>query len=172
VNAAWIRVAAVCVLAASAGCGGSGEPSARAGDAGATVELPADWHATEPYDGNVVDPVTRLVVASAPIAHEPRGCQVSSYRFADDGVALILVEWQGPAVTPGTRFAKRPGRFTSRTLSVRPPPAIECFDGPGGSAQFQDAGHTFGAYVLLGRHAPERLADEARAVLDTLVVDP
>jgi hypothetical protein len=37
--------------------------------------------------------------------------------------------------------------------------------------QFAEGGRTFGAYVLLGREAPEGLADEARAVLDTLIVE-
>jgi len=53
---------------------------------------------------------------------------------------------------------------------MRRPPAIEGFDGPGGSIQFAERGRSFAAYVLLGRKAPTRLAARARAVLDTLRV--
>ena len=50
------------------------------------------------------------------------------------------------------------------------PPAIECFKGSGGSAQFVDGGRSFGAYVLAGLDAPDGRVDEARRVLDTLRV--
>ncbi len=38
--------------------------------------------------------------------------------------------------------------------------------------QFSDAGRMFGAYLLLGPDADPQLADEARAVLETLEVEP
>ena len=37
-------------------------------------------------------------------------------------------------------------------------------------SQWVERGHTFGAYVLLGRKAPAALAARARGVLDTLRV--
>ena len=49
---------------------------------------------------------------------------------------------------------------------------IECFEGSGGTVQFVDGGREFGAYVLLGPDADPALADEARAVLQTLEVEP
>jgi hypothetical protein len=48
---------------------------------------------------------------------------------------------------------------------------IECFDGSGGAVEFEDNGRMFGAYLLLGPNAPASLADEARAVLETLRVE-
>jgi hypothetical protein len=61
--------------------------------------------------------------------------------------------------------------LTPKNLELRQR-AIECFDGPGGSIEFSARRHTFAAYVLLGRRAPARLADQARAVLDTLRITP
>ncbi len=139
----------------------------RVGDAGTTVTLPAGWHTTTANDGAIVDPVTRLVVASSPIRLSQNGCQVA-YAFADDAVALVVVEWNELL----TLAPPRPERFTSRELSVVPPPAIECFDGAGGSVQFVDQGRVFGAYLLVGPAAPESLVVEARRVLDTLEVEP
>jgi hypothetical protein len=153
----------------------SDEPSSptleHVGSAGVTVLLPSRWHTTVPDDGNVTDPVTRIVVASAPIRPEPRGCHVSDYDFPADAVALVVVEWLDPSVAGGTP-PPRPGRFTRAELPLHAAPAIECFDGPGGSAQFVDRGRIFGAYVLLGPDAPDELADAARGVLDSLRVQP
>lgn len=131
-----------------------------------TVALPSGWHTTSWDDGHVVDPLTRVVVASAPISQRATGCQVARYAFADDAVALVVVEWEEPGVVR----RPRPSRFTSAKLPAQPPPAVECFDGPGGTVQFHDGGRAFGAYLLVGREARPELADEARAVLDTLRV--
>lgn len=143
----------------------------RVGSAGVTVELPRGWHTTTPNDGNVTDPVTRLVIASGPIRPEPRGCQVSDYSFPRDAVALIVVEWVDPTVAGG-RPRPTPGRFTRAELPLRTPPAIECFEGPGGSEQFVDRARHFGAYVLLGPDARAEFGDAARTALDTLTVQP
>jgi hypothetical protein len=142
----------------------------RVGSAGITVELPSGWHTTIPDDGNVTNPVTRLVVASGSIHREPRGCQVSDYSFPSDAVELVVVERRDPRVEG--RGAPRPPRFTADDLPLRPPPAIECFDGPGGSAQFIERGRTFGAYILLGPDARAELGEAARVALGTLKVDP
>ena len=75
----------------------------------------------------------------------------------------VIVEWQGVA-NQGAHYAPRPRLFTAKTLPLRAPPAIECFDGPGGSVEFADHGRDFGAYILLGARAPAQLADQARAV--------
>jgi hypothetical protein len=138
---------------------------ATAGEAGVTVRLPRGWHTTRPDDGHVTDPKTRIVASSAPIRPRFVGCQVARYAPPQDGVTLVVVEWEQSDATGG----RRPARLTDRTLPLRSR-AIECFGGAGGSAEFQEAGRVFGAYVLLGRSAPRELADAARAVLDTLVV--
>ena len=153
-----------------------GTPAAqvhRAGSAGVTVELPRTWHSLPipppPPGVRVGDPRTRIVAASGPIIVRARGCDVAAYAFPRTAVAVVVVEWVGR--TPSARWARRPRRFTSKTLRVRPPPAIECWAGAGGSAEFADHGRRFAAYVLLGRAAPRRLAaDRARAVLDSLRV--
>jgi hypothetical protein len=159
-----------------AGCiGADGSPSAaahaRAGSAGVTVELPPGWHSAQPSDlspGQVTDPLNRVVVSSAPVTRRASGCHIADYAPPTDGVALVLVEWQ----RVDGQVPARPPRFDRRTLEIRTPPVIECFDGPGGSAEFRDHGRTFGAYLMLGRSADPALADQALSVLDTLRVEP
>jgi hypothetical protein len=142
-------------------------PTPHPGSAGVTVALPQGWHSiTQVVLPHVTDPVTRIVVASAPIGFADKGC--GTYAFPSTAVAIVVVEWVKLGRT--AHWAPRPRRFTATTLAVRPPPAIECFAGAGGSAQFADHGRHFGAYVLLGTHAPPGLAARARAVLDTLHV--
>lgn len=159
------------VAAALAALTFAGAVQASVGSGGATVVLPKGWQAlaqsTPPPGMRVEEPVTRIVVASASI-YFGKGCNDLDYAFSAAAVALVVVEWVRP--TPGARFAPRPRHFTPTTLPVLKPPAIECFDGPGGSVQFADHGRRFAAYILLGRHAPPRLAERARAVLDTLKV--
>ena len=147
-------------------------PASHAGSAGVTVSLPQGWSSipqmVPPKRTQVGDPVTRIVVASAPIGFDAKGCNVATYAFASTAVALVVVEWVRHYGS--TRWAPRPRRFTAATLPVQAPPAIECFAGAGGSVQFADHGRHFGAYLLLGRHASPALADRARGVLDTLAV--
>jgi hypothetical protein len=115
----------------------------------------------------VGDPVTRVVVASSPIGFSARGCNEAIYAFSGNAVAIVVTEWVRP--TPG-RLPPRPRHFTSKNLPVRPPPAVECWQGPAGGVQFSDRGRRFAAFILLGRHASAGLADRARRLLDTLAV--
>jgi hypothetical protein len=152
---------------------GASSGAHRVGSAGVTIALPKGWHsirmpAKPPPGTPIVDPVTRIVAASGRFDLSKSGCNVAAYRFPSTAVSVVVVEWVRR--TPGAGFPPRPRRFTARTLPVRRPPAIECFDGPGGSAEFADRGRRFAAYVLLGRRAPRRLVVAARAVLDTLRV--
>ena len=39
----------------------------RAGSGGVTVALPPGWHSTKPDQGNITQPLTRIVVSSGPI---------------------------------------------------------------------------------------------------------
>ena len=146
-------------------------PAAHAGGAGVTVSVPQGWSSipqlVPPKGMRVGDPVTRIVVASAPISFG-KGCNVATYAFPSTAVAVVVVEWTQLGRT--ARWAPRPSRFTATTLPVSAPPAIECFAGAGGSVQFADHGRHFGAYLLLGRRASPALADRARGVLDTLTV--
>ena len=149
-------------------------PSAhRIGAGGVTLSLPEGWHTWRPLPGlapAVTDPVTRIVAISAPFHLAQHGCQVAAYAFPRNAVAVVVVEWR--QLGRHERWPPRPPRFTARTLPLHPPPAIECFDGPGGSAEFADHGRHFGAYLLAGRAAPQTLVARARAVLDTLRVTP
>jgi hypothetical protein len=150
-----------------------GQPP-RAGSAGVTVALPPGWHSSRAIQGAVTNPLTRIVVSSGPISASPTSsCQVAAYAFPKTAVAIVVVEWTKPIA--GTALGKeppRPRRFTAKNLELHRPPAIECFDGPGGSIEFSARHHTFAAYVLLGTKAPARLAGRARAVLDTLRIAP
>jgi hypothetical protein len=161
-------VGAGCALAV-ANAAGQASASRRVGGAGVTVALPTDWHAIRllvPTPSmQVGDPVTRIVAASGPVSFG-KGCNDVDYAFPSTAVALVVLEW----VTLTMHLPARPHRFTRKTLPVRPSPAVECFDGPGGSVQFIDHGRRFAAFLLVGRRAAPALADRARAVLDTLRV--
>ena len=166
-----MTLSAIPVALAALGLVGAA-PAPHAGSAGVTVSLPHGWSSipqTVPAAGtHVGDPVTRIVVASAPIGFSAKGCNVATYAFASTAVALVVVEWT--RLGRNARWAPRPRRFTAETLPVQAPPAIECFAGAGGSVQFADHGRHFGAYLLLGKRASPALADRARGVLDTLAV--
>jgi hypothetical protein len=157
------------LLAAFAATGGASLANGRAGSAGVTIRLPRGWHAIPlalPPGMHVdAEPVARIAAASGPISFG--GCGEFPYSFPETAVALVVLEWVRP--TPGV-FPHRPRRFTATALPVHRAPALECFDGPGGSVEFADHGRRFDAFLLLGRHASARLADRARAVLDTLRV--
>lgn len=147
--------------------GSSAAEPGRAGSAGMTVALPAGWHSTGPADGNVIDPLTRIAVSSGPLQARDVPCQIARYAPSPKGVSLVVVEWK----RSDGRRGRRPPRFTWRSLPLQRAPALACHDGPGGSVHFQDRGRLVGAYVLLGRAAPQALADAARRVLGTLVVE-
>src|SRR5262245_24786793 len=110
----------------------------RVGTGGVTVSLPPGWHATKPDQGRITQPLTRLVVSSRPIVARLTGTchvQVSDYTFPATAVAIVVVEWTKPI--DGMKIGigpKRPSRFTSANLPIHPPPSIDCFGGPGGSA--------------------------------------
>jgi hypothetical protein len=147
----------------------------RAGTGGVTVALPPGWHATRAVQGAITNPLTRIVVSSGSIAPRLSGTchtQVADYTFPSTAVAVVVVEWTKPI--GGMRIGigpHRPRRFTAVNLPVVRP-LIECFAGPGNSIQWAERGHSFAAYVMLGRKAPAGLAARARAVLDTLRVSP
>lgn len=175
-----VRVGAITLGALLAVCGcGSAEqagapptppPPVRAGSAGVTVELPPGWHSTAANDSNVIDPLARVVVASSPIQAGFSECQTSAYAFAEDAVALVLVEWWGPADNPGSS-PPRPARLTSELLSIRRG-VHECYPGRSGGLFFSVGDREFGAYVFVGDKAPASLIEDLCAVLDTLEVKP
>jgi hypothetical protein len=112
----------------------------------------------------------RVVAISAPFHFAPAGCQVASFAFPRDAVAVVVVEWV--QLGRHDRWRSRPARFTPTVLPLHPPPTIECFAGPGGSVEFADHSRHFGAYLMAGRAATPALVAQARAVLDTLRVTP
>jgi hypothetical protein len=142
----------------------------RVGSAGVTVALPRSWHslplALPPGLKIDQDPVARIAVSSGPISFG-RGCGDTDYAFPSTAVALVVLEYVRLKTGP---FPPRPQKFTPRNLRLTPSPAIECFNGPAASIEFADHGRRFDVFLLLGRHAPLKLADRARAVLDTLTV--
>ena len=164
---------ATLIVALFTGCGGvrkehsiAPAPDVLAGSGGVAVLLPPGWATSPPNDGPVIDPVTRLAAASGPIEPASTGCSIAAYAFPSDAVAIVLVEWKDPDGNP----PPRPDRFSTNFLPLRDPPTIECFEGRGAAADFTDHGRIFAAYILLGPRAPDRLADQARRVLDTLRV--
>src|ERR687897_2032307 len=104
------------------GCGGDGEmsPSRRAadeaqtrtGDVGVTVELPHGWHAGKPADGNVIDPLTRVVASSAPVRLRQVPCQIARYALrpltsrwssSSGSPAMRRAQSRAPTASPATR---------------------------------------------------------------------
>jgi hypothetical protein len=144
--------------------------SPRVGSAGVTVALPPGWHsvalALPPGLKIDQDPVARIAVSSGPITFG-RGCGDTDYAFPSAAVAFVVLEYVHLKTGP---FPPRPHKFTPKNLRLSRPPAVECFNGPAGSIEFADHGRRFDVFLLLGRRAPARLADRARAVLDTVTV--
>jgi len=161
----------ICAAGALSSKAQGGQPTSRIGWAGVTISLPSGWHslslAVPPAVPIEVDPVARIVAASGPVSFGNHGCGEFPYAFPSTAVAVVVLEWRHRS--KGV-FPRRPARFTSKKLPIQAPPAVECFNGPAGSAEFIDNGRRFDAFLLLGRRASPRLADRARAVLDTLTV--
>ncbi len=170
----YLRLGTSALVALLAAWPADAQPAHRVGQAGITVQLPAGWHSTRPVQGRVTNPLTRIAVSSGPIRPRLTGrcdAQVAGYAFPKTAVAIVAVEWTEPL--GGMKIGvgpRRPRRFTAANLQIRRPPAIECFDGPGGGTEFAEHGRSLAVYVLLGRKAPARLVARARAVLDTLRV--
>jgi hypothetical protein len=166
--------ACLAVASATLVCAGNvaARDQRRVGEHGVTVALPAGWHTTpRPPAGltpSVTDPLTRVVAVSAPFHFASRGCQVAAYAFPRSAVAIVVVEWVG--LGRDDRWASRPRTFSPGALPLHDPPAIECFDGRGGSVEFADHGRRLGAYLLVGTRARSALVMRARQVLDTLRV--
>ena len=140
----------------------------RVGTHGVTVALPEGWQTMTTNHDQYSDPVTQVAVSSGPMRNRKTCSQIADYGPVDDAVSLVIVEWQP---NEDLELGPRPLRFTREVLPVDPGVA-ECFAGSGGTVPFTDRGRQFGAYILLGPDAPTSLADEARAVLQTLRVDP
>lgn len=140
----------------------------RAGAHGVTVALPEGWQTMTTNDDQSSDPFTQVAVSSGPMRNRETCSQVADYGPEDDAVSLVIVEWQP---NEDLVLGPRRQRFTREALPVDPGVA-ECFAGSGGTVQFTDGRRQFGAYILLGPDAPTSLADEARAVLQTLRVEP
>jgi hypothetical protein len=131
------------------------------------LRVPAGWYESPTGSSSIVDPVVRLAVSSGPIRPQASDCQATSFTAAEDAVAIVVLEW----ILSDTPLPVRPRAFDARVLMLASG-AVECFEGRGGETQFVDSGRAFAAYVLLGDDAPPMLVEQARAVLDTLRVDP
>jgi hypothetical protein len=168
------RIVAMLAVAGLFASAAAGAPEARVGGAGVSLALPAGWHSWVPSTAvqpTVTDPLTRVVAVSAPFRFSPMGCQVAGYAFPANAVAVVVLEWVPMKGLPMPSFVPaRPSSFDSRALVLRPPPAIECFDGAAGSAEFKDHGRAFVAYLLAGRKASAATVARGRSVLDSLRV--
>jgi hypothetical protein len=158
-----------------AGCAGADaappdeRPYLEAGGAGVTLALPDGWQALPPRDGNIVDPLTRVAIASGPLREPVPACETQVTRYAPeaDGVSVVILEWKAPY--DGT-LPRRPPSFDQAALPLRPGD-IECFAGDGGIVQFIERGRVFGVYVLVGERAEPDLVGDARGALETLRVE-
>jgi hypothetical protein len=169
------RIVAMLAIAGVLATTASAAREARVGGVGVTLALPPGWHSWVPstaFEPAVANPLTRVVAVSAPFHFAAADCQVAGYAFPASAVAIVVVEWVPTKGIPvPSAVPARPPRFDAKALALRPPPAIECFDGAAGSAQFKDHGRTFGAYLLAGRNAAPATVAGARSVLDSLRVN-
>jgi hypothetical protein len=106
------------------------------------------------------------VVASSTISFG-RGCNDIDYLIGPRAVAIVVLEWRRG--TPGAKWPARPKRFTAGSLPVKAR-SVECWTGPGGSAQFAQAGRRFAAFILARPGATATTIARARRVLDSLRV--
>jgi hypothetical protein len=168
------RLVLLCV-ASLAGCGGANaappdeRPHVEAGTAGVTLVLPEGWQALVRDDGNIVDPVTRIAIASGPLRDPVPDCETQITRYAPrrDGVSVVVLEWSEPS---NGELPLRPTIFDQQALPLRRG-EIVCFQGDGGAVQFETRNRTFGAYLLVGEQADAELVAEARRALDTLRIE-
>jgi hypothetical protein len=167
------RLGLACV-ATLVGCAGADaappdeRPYTEVSRAGVTMRLPDRWRSLPPNDGNVIDPLTRVAIASGPLRATLPGCatQITNYAPRPDGAVLVVVEWKP---SEDAHPPPRPRRL-GEALSLRPG-AIECFAAEGGSVHFVEHDRVFGMYVMVGARADERLVEEVRAAADTLRVE-
>lgn len=134
---------------------------------GVRLEVPAGWYVSPTGSSSLVDPVVRLAVSSGPIRPQESDCQATSFTVAEDAVAIVVLEW----TRVDTPLPVRRRAFDARVLPLASG-AVECFEGRGGGTQFVDSGRAFGTFILRGDDAPPALVERARAVLNTLLVDP
>ena len=169
-----VRLLVVLALVVPVGAAASGGPQRRVGTAGLTLAVPAGWHSWVPstaVEPTVTDPLTRIVAVSARFHFAAAGCQVAGYAFPATAVAIVIVEWvRNPGIPLPRGRPSRPSSFGAKELMLHAPPAIECFDGSGGSVTFHDHGRALSAYILAGRNASAATVARARSVLDTLRV--
>ena len=150
-------------------------PTDRVGGVGVSLALPAGWHSWVPSTAvkpAITDPLTRVIAVSAPFSFAAGGCQIGGYTFPATAVAIVVLEWvpvkEMPVPAP---LPLRPTSFNSTALVLHPPPAVECFNGSGGSAEFKEHGRSFDVSILAGRKASPAAVARARSVLDSLRVE-
>ena len=151
-----------------------GDSPRRVGAVGVTLALPAGWHSWVPSTAvkpTVTDPLTRIVAVSEPFRFAASGCQIAGYAFPATGVAIVIVEWvPNPGIPVPSGLPSRPSSFSTRVLALHANPAVECFNGSGGSVEFSDHGRALSTYILVGRKTSAATVARARSVLDTLRV--
>ena len=135
--------------------------------AGLAVQLPAGWHALRmpPTPSPVVDPLTRVVVSSAPIRWNDRPCQVAQFAPRSAAVTVVVLEWRRRY--PATRWPPRSREPVPLRLGE-----LECYGGWGGGITFGDRGRHLGLYVMADRRARRTLVRRAQAVARSLRLLP
>jgi hypothetical protein len=125
---------------------------------GVEVRVPGDWsEVPSTGDGQVVDPVTVLVVGTVGARPRASPCQVVSYRVPPDGAVVVVVRWRtetsGGGAPPRSRGALDGIRLNRL--------GFDCWPGHlGGAAQIALEGHAYQVNVLIGdRTGTERVAE-------------
>ena len=145
---------------------------------GFTVSLPPGWQlSSESLTPGLADPRELLSAATFPLrfregrcAHMPDGALMAM--GPDDGFVSVQ-ERGGRSSLAG--FPPRPASFGA-SVEQRDGDIASCLGHTADTVKywmpFRDAHRRFYALVVLGRRAPEKIRDDAFAILDRLRFDP
>lgn len=180
----------VCAAVLLAGCGGSdsnGQATAPASAArrpaarrpaapphdsrararAVTIHAPRGWAVPAKRVSKAGWPKPLQVAASFPIHRLPANTscpRAVMKRIPPDGVYMFVAEYTRPrprGIPPGFPLGPRPDLRNIQIADEE----VECWDGPGGSADFKEHGRAFRVEVLFGRRTT---AAQRRRALDTL----
>ena len=130
---------------------------------GVRLVVPSGWRRVRAASaGNIIDPVTVLVVGTAGVLPRSSPCQIAAYRLPPTGAVVVIVRWKSVASAGGGPW--RPGRAPLLKLRSVHRPSFECFSGRGAVADVLLGGHPYQVNVMVGDRASNERVAAALAV--------